>query len=102
MAEESTVSQDTGVTSESSIAAETTPSSSSDTTYQAGDSSSNAAETTPSSSAVAGTTTTVQSGEGPKQVAERAGITTDQLFELNGLDPNNFMLYPGQELRIKQ
>lgn len=101
MAEESTVSQDTGVTSESSIAAETTPSSSSDTTYQAGDSSSNAAETTPSSSAVAGTTTTVQAGEGPKQVAERAGITTDQLFELNGLDPNKFMLYPGQELRIK-
>ena len=100
MAEESTVSQDTGVTSESSIAAETTPSSSSDTTYQAG-STSNAAETTPSSSAVAGTTTTVQAGEGPKQVAERAGITIDQLFELNGLDPNNFMLYPGQELRIK-
>ncbi|HFD1665793.1 TPA: LysM domain-containing protein, partial [Enterococcus faecium] len=48
-----------------------------------------------------GSTTTVQAGEGPKQVAERAGITTDQLFELNGLDPNNFMLYPGQELRIK-
>ena len=101
IAEESTVSQDTGVTSESSIAAETTPTSSSEATYQAGDSSSNAAETTPSSSAAAGSTTTVQAGEGPKQVAERAGITTDQLFELNGLDPNNFMLYPGQELRIK-
>lgn len=47
------------------------------------------------------TTTTVQAGEGPKQVAERVGITVDQLFALNGMDPNNYMMYPGQELRIK-
>lgn len=46
-------------------------------------------------------TITVQSGEGPKQLAERAGITVDRLFELNGIDPNNYFLYPGQELRIK-
>ncbi|MFZ4908210.1 LysM peptidoglycan-binding domain-containing protein [Enterococcus thailandicus] len=47
------------------------------------------------------TTTIVQVGEGPKQIAERAGITVDQLFQLNGMDPNNYMMYPGQELRIK-
>lgn len=46
-------------------------------------------------------TITVQSGEGPKQLAERAGITIDRLFELNGIDSNNYFLYPGQELRIK-
>ena len=49
----------------------------------------------------AGSTTTVQSGESPKKVAERVGITVDQLFALNGIDPNNYFLYPGQELRIK-
>lgn len=47
------------------------------------------------------TTTVVQSGEGPRQIAERAGITVDQLFSLNGMDPNNYLLYPGQELRVK-
>lgn len=57
--------------------------------------------TVTSSSTSFNETTTVQAGESPKQVAERAGITTDQLFELNGIDPNNYMLYPGQELRIK-
>lgn len=46
-------------------------------------------------------TITVQSGEGPKQLAERAGITIDRLFELNGIDSNNYFLYSGQELRIK-
>ncbi|MFS1193792.1 LysM domain-containing protein [Enterococcus lactis] len=43
----------------------------------------------------------MQPGEGPKQIAERAEITVDQLFALNGMDPNNYMLYPGQELRVK-
>ncbi|EGP4927263.1 LysM peptidoglycan-binding domain-containing protein [Enterococcus faecium] len=52
-------------------------------------------------SSTAASTTTVQVGEGSKEVAQRTGITVDQLFNLNGLDPNNFMLYPGQELRIK-
>ena len=81
VAEESTVSQDTGVTSESSIAAGTTPTPQVESNLsKRGIQSSNAAETTPSSSAAAGSTTTVQAGEGPKQVAERAGITTDQLF----------------------
>ena len=82
---------------------EATPSSSVVDQEEVQPSSSAAAETTPSSSstAPAGSTTTVQSGEGPKQVAERAGITIDQLFELNGIDPNNYFLYPGQELRIK-
>ena len=63
-------------------------------------------ETTPTSTpeagaGVSGSTTVVQAGEGPRQVAERAGITVDQLFQLNGIDPNNYMLYPGQELRVQ-
>lgn len=45
--------------------------------------------------------TTVQSGEGPPQVAARVGISVEELYELNGIDPNNFMLYPGDTLRVK-
>nr|WP_225582167.1 LysM peptidoglycan-binding domain-containing protein [Enterococcus casseliflavus] len=45
--------------------------------------------------------TTVQTGEGPPQVAERVGISVEELYELNGIDPNNFMLYPGDTLRVK-
>ncbi|MDG3374987.1 LysM peptidoglycan-binding domain-containing protein, partial [Vibrio parahaemolyticus] len=80
----------------SSSVAPVTPPASSETVAQE-------AETTPSSSTevAAGSTTVVQAGEGPKQVAERAGITVDELFALNGMDPNNYMLYPGQELRVK-
>ena len=55
--------------------------------------------TAPSSSGTE--TLTLQPGEGPKQIAERAGITVEQLLALNGMDPNNYMLYPGQELRVK-
>ncbi|WP_230711307.1 LysM peptidoglycan-binding domain-containing protein [Enterococcus sp. SMC-9] len=44
---------------------------------------------------------TAQNGEGPNQIAARAGISVDQLYELNGIDPNNFLLYPGMQLRIK-
>ena len=44
---------------------------------------------------------TVLDGEGPQQVADRAGISLDTLFQLNGIDPNNYMLYPGQELVTK-
>ncbi|HGF7540285.1 TPA: LysM peptidoglycan-binding domain-containing protein [Enterococcus hirae] len=59
-------------------------------------------ETNPSSSEISSNSIiTVQQGEGPKQLAERAGITINQLFELNGLDPNNYMIYPGQQLKIK-
>lgn len=28
-------------------------------------------------------------------------ITTEDLYELNGIDPNNYMLYPGDTLRVK-
>lgn len=45
--------------------------------------------------------TTVQKGEGPPQIAARVGISVDQLLELNGMDPNNYMLYPGDTLRVK-
>ncbi|WP_411161446.1 LysM peptidoglycan-binding domain-containing protein [Enterococcus dispar] len=44
---------------------------------------------------------TVQNGEGPNQVAARAGISVDQLYQLNGIDPNNFLFNPGMQLRIK-
>lgn len=44
---------------------------------------------------------TVLDGEGPNQVAARAGISIDQLYQLNGIDADNFLLYPGQQLRIK-
>ncbi|MCD5028976.1 LysM peptidoglycan-binding domain-containing protein [Enterococcus asini] len=45
--------------------------------------------------------TLVRDGEGPNQVAARTGVSVDTLFQLNGLDPNNYMLYPGQQLRIR-
>ncbi len=45
--------------------------------------------------------TTVQTGEGLPQVAARVGISVEELYELNGIDPNNFMLYPGDTLRVK-
>lgn len=45
--------------------------------------------------------TTVQEGEGPPQIAARVGISVEKLYELNGMDPNNFMLYPGDTLRVK-
>lgn len=57
------------------------------------------AQTTPSSEPTV--TTTVQAGESPQDIATRSGISMDALFNLNGMDPNNYMLYPGQELRIK-
>lgn len=45
--------------------------------------------------------TTVLKGETPEQIATRVGISIDQLFQLNGIDPNNYMLYPGDTLRVK-
>lgn len=45
--------------------------------------------------------TLVRDGEGPNQVAARTGVSVDTLFQLNGLDPNDYMLYPGQQLRIR-
>lgn len=48
-----------------------------------------------------GDTTTVLAGEGLNQIAARVGISIDTLYELNGIDPNNFFLVPGQELRIR-
>lgn len=45
--------------------------------------------------------TTVQAGEGPPEIAARVGISVETLYQLNGIDPNNYMLYPGDTLRIK-
>lgn len=44
---------------------------------------------------------TVYEGEGPQQVAARAGISLEELFRLNGLDMNNYDLHPGDQLRVK-
>ena len=90
----------------SAVTPETTPSSTVTEPEQTTPSSVAPQETTPTSTpeagaGVSGSTTVVQAGEGPRQVAERAGITVDQLFQLNGIDPNNYMLYPGQELRVQ-
>lgn len=45
--------------------------------------------------------TTVGDGEGPNQVAARAGISVEELGQLNGFDPYTTMLHPGQSLRVK-
>lgn len=45
--------------------------------------------------------TLVQSGEGPNQIAARVGVPVDTLFALNGMDPNNYMMYPGMQIRIR-
>lgn len=45
--------------------------------------------------------TLVRDGEGPNQVAARVGVPVETILELNGLDPNNYMMYPGQQLRIR-
>ena len=58
-------------------------------------------ETTPSSSAVAGETIEVLSGEGPNQIAARAGISVEKLLQLNGMSMDNFFFAPGQQVRIK-
>lgn len=44
---------------------------------------------------------TLQPGEGPQELASRAGISLEQLFQLNGMDPNNFMMAPGDSFRVK-
>ena len=45
--------------------------------------------------------TLVRDGEGPPQVAARVGVPVETIYQLNGLDPNNYMLYPGMQLRIR-
>lgn len=63
-----------------------------------------AASTTPSTStapAAAGTTVTVLAGEGPNQIAARAGISVEKLLSLNGMTMSNYFFSPGQEVKIK-
>lgn len=43
----------------------------------------------------------VLDGEGPNNVAARAGITVEELYRLNGMTAENFFLSPGQQLRIR-
>lgn len=45
---------------------------------------------------------TVQSGEGPNQIAQRNGISLEQLFELNGVSASEgLVVQPGDQLRVK-
>ena len=44
---------------------------------------------------------TVQSGEGPQQIAGRYGLSVDDFLRLNGMDRSNFYFDPGQQVRIK-
>lgn len=43
---------------------------------------------------------TVQAGEGPMQVAARAGISLDEILRLNGLDGTE-IIHPGDQLRVR-
>lgn len=54
-----------------------------------------------SSSEANGDTITVLAGEGPNQIAARAGITVDKLLELNGMTLDNYFFSPGQQVKIK-
>lgn len=44
---------------------------------------------------------TVQAGEGPKQIAERYGITVDELLDANGMTADNFYFDQGQQVQVK-
>lgn len=61
-------------------------------------------QTTPSSSSQADATAqygTVQSGEGPKQIAARYGLSVDEFLQLNGMTLDSFYFDPGQQVRVK-
>lgn len=44
---------------------------------------------------------TVQAGESPQQVAERYGITVDELFDSNGMNADSYYFEPGQQIKVK-
>lgn len=46
-------------------------------------------------------TTIVQEDEGPTEIAQRVGITVEQLLELNGMTQDNYFFSPGQQVKIK-
>lgn len=61
-----------------------------------------AQQTTPSSETDANAQYgTVQAGEGPKQIAERYGITVDELLDANGMTADNFYFDQGQQVQVK-
>jgi len=78
----------------STAASSSTDSASSSTTSESQDTSSSTSE-------ASGDTITVLSGEGPNQIAARAGISVDKLLELNGMTLQNYFFSPGQEVKIK-
>lgn len=99
-----TSSTETESTSSTEMASETVEETQTEETLPSSDESSQVSvpeETTPSSSAVAGETIEVLSGEGPNQIAARAGISVEKLLQLNGMSMDNFFFAPGQQVRIK-
>lgn len=61
-------------------------------------------QTTPSSSTTDDANAqygTVQTGDGPQEIAGRYGLSVDEFLSLNGMDRNNFYFDPGQQVRIK-
>lgn len=99
-----TSSTETESTSSTEMTSETVGETQTEETLPSSDESSQVSvpeETTPSSSAVAGETIEVLSGEGPNQIAARAGISVEKLLQLNGMSMDNFFFAPGQQVRIK-
>lgn len=97
-------STETESTSSTEMTSETVEETQTEETLPSSDESSQVSvpeETTPSSSAVAGETIEVLSGEGPNQIAARAGISVEKLLQLNGMSMDNFFFAPGQQVRIK-
>jgi len=93
-ASESTSSSASETTESSTAASSSTDSASSSTTSESQDTSSSTSE-------ASGDTITVLSGEGPNQIAARAGISVDKLLELNGMTLQNYFFSPGQKVKIK-
>lgn len=45
--------------------------------------------------------TTLQEGEHLSDVAARSGVSLDELYSLNDIDPSGYVFMPGAQLRIK-
>ncbi len=43
----------------------------------------------------------VQENDGPQQIADRAGISVEELFRLNGMSADDYMFHPGDQLKTR-
>lgn len=95
VASSSTKATSTSTTSESSQSTET----SATTTESSENQTTNQNEETTSQNGEE--YTTVQAGEGPQSIANRTGVSVEDIYRLNGMTADNFSLTPGQQIRIK-